>query len=226
MTESATPEDDDRYQRSDPTRPYRPGSRLRRALDLAREPTGPRAADPPVTPDRGTVTSETPTEPDTGPEPSPGGAAPGETAAPSPDPDTGTRHGRRQRPGRGLDALLPTDGPAPDLTPETWETAAQGWVQTEDVGLEWRPVVTTADRLEHWAIGTYLGIVSGVGNTGTTRPDSGRVEWAKREAVGQMVDDATGRGAHGVVGVGVSLVAGPTGLTVTAIGTAVTLDLR
>ena len=133
---------------------------------------------------------------------------------------------RNRGPGRGLDALLPADTQHDETAPETWETAAQGWIRTDDDGLEWRPIVTTVDRLDHWKVGTYIGIASGRANTGTANPDSVRLSWGRREAVEHMTADAVSRGAHGIIGVSFSLTAGPTGLVVTATGTAVTLSHR
>ena len=206
-----------------PVSPYRPGSRLRQALDLARRPSAAASA-PTLSPAAGNVPPRSEPVPPVGPVPSeePSGEATVTTVLRQ----TGATPARNKGRGRGLDALLPADPPVDEPAPETWETAAQGWVRTDDGELKWRSIVTTVDRLDRWEVDTYLGLASGQANTGTAGPDSARRAWGQREAVEHMIDDAGARGAHGVIGVRFSLAEGPTGLIVTAVGTAVTLSHR
>lgn len=192
----------------DPARSYAPGSRLRRALDIARgaadqidgepEPAGadPQPAAPPVASD------ERPSEP---------------AVEPAAIPRAPSRTGL----GRGLDALLPA------LTePDTWENSAQGWVRTEDGSLEWRPIIATVDRLDAWEVATYVGVVTGRAAAAAPYGDARRQAWVRREAVRLMVEDATARGAHGVLGVSIRHDGDRDAFVVTATGTAVTLVHR
>ena len=207
-----------------PVSPHRPGSRLRQALDVARRPSAP-PSDPPPGPGAETASPESKPVP-------PGGPARAEKPPAASTDTTVLRQTGVSPPSQkraldpGRDALTPAqprvDGPAP----ETWETAAQGWVRTGDNELEWRSIVTTIDRLDRWEVDTYLGLASGQANTGPTSPDTVHRAWARREAVEHMIEDAVGRGAHGVIGVRFSLEEGPSGLIITALGTAVTLRHR
>ncbi len=206
-----------------PVSPYRPGSRLRQALDLARRPSAAASA-PTLSPAADSAPQRSEPVPPVGAVPSeePTGEATFTTVLPQ----TGASPAEKKGLGRELDAPLPADPPVDGPAPETWETAAQGWVRTDDGGLEWRSIVTTVDRLDRWQVDTYLGLASGQANTGAAGPDSARRASGRREAVEHMIDDAVARGAHGVIGVRFSLAEGPTGLIVTAVGTAVTLNHR
>lgn len=199
-----------------PARPYPPGSRLRQALDLARKSSGQpsgSAAD---------AALEGATEPK--PEPIPPAD---ENRRPD---DDSVRAGAEDTPAArheldtGLENLLPP-GDTGEMDDETWKTAAQGWVQTAPGTLEWRPIVTTVDRVDGWEVATYVGIVAG---QAAAPPRSGRRRsmGARREAVRRMVADAVARGAHGVLGVSFDTVSDADGSVVTATGTAVTLNNR
>lgn len=182
---------------------YAPGSRLRRALDIARQAG---ASSAPAAP------TEQPLE------------------------DAGASTITEHRSGKTAEqppAASPTAADAsPSLPAETWETAVQGWVQLADGSLEWRPIVSTVDQLDQWVVGTYLGIASGQADAGSDSgvqgvdPGSGSLANARSLAVARLVDDAVRRGAHGVLGVALTVthVAGRT--VATAVGTAVTLTHR
>jgi uncharacterized protein YbjQ (UPF0145 family) len=224
-----------------PTRAYRPGSRLRQALDLARRSSTPASA--PAAPVQHADTARErvyPEEPARPAEEISAATAPEPAGEPLPQQDLPSREAtvarlaptasaaplRRKGLGRGLDALLPANGSGAGLAPETWETAAQGWIQTDDGRLEWRPIVTTVERLDLWEVATYLGIVEGRADIGTTDAEAAGLAWGRRQATKQMTADAIARGAHGVIGVHFEYLEGPTGLAVTAFGTAVTLGHR
>lgn len=204
----------------DAVRPYRPGSRLRRALDIAREshrPPGEGAAREAEARRPTAATAVGDASPAAPPRPADAGRPAEETSPAAARP-------RRRGLGRGLDALLPRDERAAEAPPETWETSVQGWVQGED-GLEWRTIVTTTDRVEHWEVGTHLGVVTGRALT----PDGGdaaEAENGMRRALARMTEAATARGAHAVLGVSVSLASLSDGTVVTAVGSAVTLQNR
>ena len=132
-----------------------------------------------------------------------------------------SRHG----PGRGLEALLPTQPQGAADTHETWDAAAQGWVRTGDGELMWRPVVTTADRLDRWRVETYVGVVSGE-STSASPLDTSSLSRARREALASLVAKAVARGGHGVISMSFGLTDLEAGILVTATGTAVTLAHR
>jgi uncharacterized protein YbjQ (UPF0145 family) len=98
----------------------------------------------------------------------------------------------------------------------------QGWVRTGDGTLEWRPIVATAGKLDRWQIATYLGIAAGQAVVGA-EPAPDALARARSLAIERLVEDALGRGAHGVVGVGVTFTDSAAGTIVQAMGTAVTL---
>ena len=99
-------------------------------------------------------------------------------------------------------------------------------MQDDNGALVWRPIVTTADRLDHWEVATYLGIVSGESDAAADRGHEDPMGRARQEAVRAMIGSALSRGAHGVVGVALSVTADESGTVVTAAGTAVTLSHR
>ena len=189
-----------------------PGSRLRQALDIARratvEPTPPATPQPALAhPDQEPVATPTPA------------ASPAEMTSdpPTPLPQTATLASVE-----APDAAHRVDRPVA----ETWETATQGWVQADNGALVWRPIVTTADRLDHWAVATYLGIVSGEADATADLGYEDPMGRARQEAVRAMIGNALSRGAHGVIGVALSVTADESGTVVTAAGTAVTLSHR
>lgn len=214
-----------------PSRPHRPGSRLRQALDLARRSSADAPLDPAPEPAANELDPAVPVAESAVPVVEPEAAVhdPVEvtpTIVTALIPAAAATTDRKRVRGRGLDALLPSGAKDYELNAETWETAAQGWVQTDDGGLEWRPIVTTVDQLDRWEVATYLGIATGAANTAADNPDAARLAWGRRRAVEQMVADAVARGAHGVIGVSFAHTTSPTGEVVTAAGTAVTLSHR
>ncbi len=210
-----------------------PASRLRRALDIARRASAPADTDgaptlpdaPPALPDAQEAQPE-PTspvdEPEAGAADRPKGLRSIDTVLTAGD----VKVVRQRRNGRGLDALLPGD-PSETIDREnSWEAAAQGWVQTAGGDLEWRPIVATTDALDRWEIGTYLGIVTGQAIADSSRPDARLLARARREALDRMLDDALARGGHGVVGVTQEFTPLESGYLVSIAGTAVTLGHR
>lgn len=224
MTERDAPStEDNAHPIGDGVRPYRPGSRLRRALDLARESHRPR-------PDEAlrATGARPPTRPTTVDDPPPASTTPTPqdpaVRLAAEDPGSSTARSRRRGLGRGLDALLPQGEPSAEVPRETWEASTQGWVHGEE-GLEWRTIVTTAERLEHWSIGTYLGVVSGRART-PIGDEPAATESSVRAALERMTEVARLRGAHGVIGVTLTLGHEPEGMVATAVGSAVTLENR
>ena len=180
--------------------PYAQGSRLRRALDIARQAGG--AAAPPVTaeePSQGAGTSQSQDE-------------------------------RTEPTAEASVASPPTGDTSPALDAETWETAVQGWIQQPDGKLEWRPIVTTVDRLDRWEVATYLGIAAGEADAGiepgAQTLDPASLAKARSLAVARLVDDALARGAHGVLGVEITVTNAAGRTMASAVGTAVTLTHR
>ena len=139
----------------------------------------------------------------------------------------------RQRP--------PTRGPAPagDVQPRYglgrawgagWRESAQGWVGKDTEKPIWRPVVTTTHELSEWETDTYLGIVTAevaVEAYGGDTTDLGDALAEGRDLAMQgLVDAALERGAHAVVGVGLSYLPFGNRIIITLRGTAVTLRDR
>ena len=202
--------------------PYRPGSRLRRALDIARGS----AAD-----EHGPVAVSAPVEVSATRDPSPATAsttAPPESADADDAASTGRGRTQVRAPGsgRGLDALFSPVSEDAGQPADTWESAAQGWVQTENGELEWRPIVTTVDRLDQWSVATYLGIVSGEVLTPRATTDADSLARGRGKAVDSLVARLVARGGHAAIGVKLTVEESPDGLLVTATGTAVTLSHR
>jgi uncharacterized protein YbjQ (UPF0145 family) len=139
----------------------------------------------------------------------------------------------RQRP--------PLRGPAPagDVQPRYglgrawgagWRESAQGWVGKDTEQPVWRPVVTTTHELSEWETDTYLGIVTSevaVEAHGGDTTDLGDALAEGRDLAMQgLVDAALERGAHAVVGVGLSYLPFGNRIIITLRGTAVTLRDR
>lgn len=217
VTNRETMLDDDDLTES--PRPGQPASRLRRALDIARQsveepPVGASAGDaesrnhvPPET-----VTADTAPRAPLRPLESNSGAHPAAAAT-------------RRRPGRGLDALL-APNPVDDAAElQTWATAAQGWVYGDDGALTWRPIVTTSSRLDGWRVETYLGVVTAEAAT-AARADPRLLARARRKATDALLGDAVARGAHGVIALSFAMTEVAESLLVTATATAVTLAHR
>ena len=213
-------------------RVYQAGSRLRQALDLARRSH--RDSDAPASPPQTQALAAEASAVSDAPLKRPG--KPGAVAAttslePVDDPAPATdryqdslrQSSRKPGLGQGLDALLPPNGSSDRLPEETWDTSAQGWVHDDEGRLEWRPIIATVDQLDRWDVATYLGIATGRSTTGSDHPDAIQLARARREAIKSMVADAVRRGAHGVVGVKLTTSAEAAGVTITAVGTAVTL---
>jgi uncharacterized protein YbjQ (UPF0145 family) len=197
---------------ADDSRPYAPGSRLRRALDIARGAAKPEPSEPEVA---GPEADEQPVGRTTA-QPVTARTTEHPVAARTP-----TRNGLSP----DLDAVLPA---ATDFTGEadTWESSAQGWVRSEQGTLEWRPIVATVDRLDGWQVATYVGVVTGRASLARPHGDLRLEALVRREAIDRMVEEATARGAHGVLGVTIGHADQPDGLVVTVAGTAVTLSHR
>ncbi|MGH9051964.1 MAG: heavy metal-binding domain-containing protein [Acidimicrobiia bacterium] len=124
-----------------------------------------------------------------------------------------------------------------------WRESAQGWVEDDESGATWRPIVTTTPLLSDWDVDTYLGVVAGETAIGAhagkdftsgirslvgARSSSYEKDLARGRAVAlrSMVDEAVARGAHAVIGVEVGHTYLGTALLVTASGTAVTLKTK
>ncbi len=90
--------------------------------------------------------------------------------------------------------------------------------------MEWRPIVTTVDRLDRWEVATYVGIVTG--EAPVSRDGPNRSARAGHDAVRAMVAAAIERGAHGVIGVSLHIALEDGSRVVVATGTAVTLRNR
>ena len=209
---------------SDSTRPRQPPSRLRRALDIARQAAAESAPEDTRTSEPSIAAEAAETEPTNSEMRSENkgrlraiGSAweAGEVASV-----------RQRRTGRGLDALIPPD-PATSLDrDDTWDNSAQGWVQTPSGDLEWRPIIASTATLDRWAIATYLGIVSSEVVADAPGPGSDLLALARNEALRRLAAIAVARGAHAVVGVVQDLVVIERGYLVTITGTAVTLNHR
>ena len=208
-------------------RSYQPGSRLRQALDLARRAGAPLAETGHET--HASMPLAEVSEPPLAqvPQPAEPPAAPEiDLAEPTITAEPGPRSPRRRGGlGRGLDALIPPNGHAGDQEPDTWETAAQGWVHADDGALEWRPIVTTLPRLDSWEVATYVGIVTGQAVAADAGASSAAAS-ARERAVRSMVEQAVARGAHGVIGVSIEHAAVGADIIITATGTGVTLFHR
>ena len=184
---------------------HQPGSRLRQALEIARRSTA----------ESTTTRTSGPTHKHAAQEPAESPTR--RSAPPAAGPETAA-----VAPVREPDQARQVEKPLV----ETWETSTQGWVKGDDGSLLWRPISTTADRLDHWEIATYLGIASGQAHTVGDRSNEDAMAQARRQAIRAMVADAVARGAHGVVGVVLSVSTDEPGAVVTASGTAVTLQHR
>ncbi len=97
-----------------------------------------------------------------------------------------------------------------------WEQSQQGWVDGE-----WRPIVTTSETLATWTVDVYLGVV--VGDTLITAVSPETLSQARSRAESAMVDEATARGAHAVLGVNATVEQVGDQTLITSTGTAVTL---
>jgi uncharacterized protein YbjQ (UPF0145 family) len=124
-----------------------------------------------------------------------------------------------------------------------WRESAQGWVEDDEGGATWRPIVATTPLLSDWEVDTYLGVVAGETAIGAhagkdftsgirslvgTRSSSYEKDLARGRAgaLRSMVDEAVARGAHAVIGVQVGYTYLGAALLVTASGTAVTLKTK
>jgi uncharacterized protein YbjQ (UPF0145 family) len=124
-----------------------------------------------------------------------------------------------------------------------WRESAQGWVEDDEGGATWRPIVATTPVLSDWEVDTYLGVVagetvigahagkdftSGIRSLVGARSSSYEKDLARGRAgaIRSMVDEAVARGAHGVIGVEVDYTYLGAALLVTASGTAVTLKTK
>jgi uncharacterized protein YbjQ (UPF0145 family) len=110
-----------------------------------------------------------------------------------------------------------------------WEQSTQGWIRTVDGRAQWRTIVTTADAIARYSIGTHLGIATGEAGVAVhgddTRHLGGTLQRARKIALDGMIHEAVARGAHAVVGVSIAYTSFGETLLVTATGTAVTLTL-
>jgi uncharacterized protein YbjQ (UPF0145 family) len=107
----------------------------------------------------------------------------------------------------------------------SWGDAAQGWVRNQMGGLDWHPVVTTADRLDRWEIDVPLGLVSvDVMLFGAISGD--RIAMGRRDAIDQVVAESVRRGGHAVVSVTQDITQLEGSLLVTVAGAAATLRDR
>lgn len=111
-----------------------------------------------------------------------------------------------------------------------WTGAAQGWVDRGPAGPAWRPVITTTDDFPDWHVETYLGIVTGEAAVEAHLSDTRLLGIALAEgrevALHGLVESGVARGAHAVMGVGLSYTQVGGRLLITASGTAVTLRER
>ncbi len=97
-----------------------------------------------------------------------------------------------------------------------WEQSQQGWVDGE-----WRPIVTTSETLAAWSVDVYLGVVVGDTLIPSVTPES--LAGARAVAEAAMINEATARGAHAVLGVTATVEQVGDQTLVTSSGTAVTL---
>lgn len=110
-----------------------------------------------------------------------------------------------------------------------WDESTQGWVRTKDGSARWRTILTTADVVARYTVGTHLGLTTGEAavtvHGDDTRYLGGTLLRARRIAVDGMSRQAVGRGAHAVIGISIAYTPFAGNLLVTATGTAVTLML-
>ncbi len=110
-----------------------------------------------------------------------------------------------------------------------WDESTQGWIRTSDGGAKWRTILTTADVVARYTVGTHLGLATGEAavtvHGDDTRYLGGTLLRARRTAVDGMARQAVERGAHAVIGISIAYTPFAGTLLVTATGTAVTLTL-
>ena len=110
-----------------------------------------------------------------------------------------------------------------------WDESTQGWVRTKEGTAQWRTILTTADVVARYTVGTHLGLATGEAAV-TVHGDDTRylgdtLLRARRIAVDGMTRRAVARGAHAVIGISIAYTPFAGTLLVTATGTAVTLTL-
>jgi uncharacterized protein YbjQ (UPF0145 family) len=111
-----------------------------------------------------------------------------------------------------------------------WGDAAQGWVTNDAGTLEWRPIVTSAERVDPWIVGTHLGVVTGEAavevHGGSLSQLGATLAQARSTALAALGRNTLVSGGHGVIGARIEYTPFGGRLLVTATGTAVTLRTR